>query len=71
MNGKEVILHLLKEGEWNQAILLYREETGVPRRQAIREVQHLAHLHHLQPATPWLWKRTERASVSSTDSKTK
>jgi hypothetical protein len=69
MNGKEVILHLLKEGEWNQAILLYREETGVPRRQAIREVQHLAHLHHLNPATPWLWKRTTKTSTSSTDSK--
>lgn len=71
MNGKEVILHLLKEGEWSQAILLYREETGVPRRQAIREVQHLAHLHHLQPATPWLWKRTTKTSVSSTDSKSR
>lgn len=50
-----IIVHLLKEGEWYQATLLYRDETGAPRHLARREVERIAKQHAIQPKGGW-WR---------------
>ena len=56
MNQQAIIVHLLREGEWHQAVLLYREETGAPRHLATREVERIAQQHNIKPnGTWWRW----------------
>ena len=66
MNQQAVILHLLREGQWHQAVLLYREETGVPKRLAAREVERIAEQHQIRPARPWLWWPTQSSQSTET-----
>lgn len=55
MNQHAIIVHLLREGQWQQAVMLYREEMGVPRRIATKEIERLAEQHHIRPPRLWSW----------------
>jgi|GEM_PF-6148910 hypothetical protein len=54
MDHQAIIVHLLREGEWYQAVLVYREETGAPRYLATREVKRIAQQHNIRlPISAW------------------
>jgi hypothetical protein len=51
-------IHFIREGQWTEAIELYREEFGLSISQAERKVIGLAHEHDLQHPRrllSWLW----------------
>lgn len=70
MNHQAIIVHLLREGEWSQAVLVYREETGAPRHLATREVKRIALQHNIAlPISGWLnigWFRSKQKSSRRT-----
>ncbi len=45
LSSEPVVLHLIREGQWREAIYLYREETGVNVAIAEQAVERLALKH--------------------------
>jgi hypothetical protein len=56
-NQRDFVLHLLRQGDWGQAIVAYREEAGVDHEQARVAVNALAAQHGIQRSgwRSWWW----------------
>lgn len=45
---RDLVIHLLREGDWQEAVLAYAEEAGVTNREASEAVEALAASHHIE-----------------------
>jgi hypothetical protein len=50
---QDLVLHLLREGDWQDAILAYAEEAGVSHEEATEAVEALAASEHIARHPTW------------------
>lgn len=49
----DLVLHLLQQGDWSDAVAAYREETGADEESARNVVRQLAKQHQINPSRNW------------------
>lgn len=61
---KDLVLHLLQQGNWQDAVVACCEETGADIETARLVVQQLANEHRLNPTRNWWWIAGTLATLS-------
>lgn len=56
-----LLVLLLRDGSWNDAVMAYREETGADREQAEDAVAEVARRHHI---STWNWSAIIAVAVA-------